>query len=57
MTYTITVTQRGRTHETYARTRPEADEVYGRFLAANPSAEVKLMQDGAGVLASAGATR
>ena len=40
MTYTVTVTQRGRTHETYARTRPEADEAYGRLLAANPSAEV-----------------
>jgi hypothetical protein len=53
MTYTIHITRGDRTHEVYARTRAEADAAYGRALAVNPAAEVKLTQDGA-VLLSAG---
>lgn len=56
MTYIIYVTKDDRTHETYARTRADADAAYGRLLAANPTAEVRLTQDGA-VLISTGAGR
>ena len=53
MTYTIQITQNGRTHEVYAKTRDAADAAYGRALETNPAAEVRLTEGGV-VLTSAG---